>query len=715
MKNLSFIAAALCLLAASNLGATEQMRSGEWRVVKKADAQPCKSAAISDEKWPSLKKEAGKQIITVYPPNGSAGEPAKFVVMFGSAEVSDDWTADADQVAKWWNCEGEGQFDWYIEMAPDVREIVDPNVGGTFKMWICMEAVDGKRYAWYGDSPFQTKLNETNGANLNPGRIQLPADYRWDGVTSSAPGAAKDKPFATGETRLVTKDKAPAYQGFVHAFDGWEWIPVQVSAGKVIISWPGNGADACGGDVVKYLVYFGHKTDGNGWYPKPSATQKWFECKGSGQWSWYLECAPDVRQIVDENEGAYVAFVAVEFASGKRVPLYGELNATSKDYSADAVNSNAFHLPKDYKAGGEPTPTVEAGKPVWQELGGAVRTTGDLKAGQYRIISKADVPEWKGDLWSADKWRGSWVTRRQSLVNWPTAADDGDNKCVKFIVLVSTEFKNSPSWHLDAQKVKDWMECKGENQAAWIIECAPDVTQILDLNRHLSYYIWVLAEYSDGKRYPWFKEGGSDGYPGVEGYDDSKKGKVRDTCLKMYQNHEWAGQLRNKPEIESGKYRIITKDNAKPWTGELWTSDRFYGKNKTSGRKDMFSWPTAADDEWGNKAVKFIVYFGKRDTQTKWHTDASNVKKWFSQQGQAREDGAQYDWCIECAADVTQLVDTNADSNYNFWVVVEWSNGGRSPWYNTDFPTQESYNADKLRKNRIEISVTETAPKKKDE
>ncbi|MCC6148872.1 MAG: hypothetical protein IT461_01360 [Planctomycetes bacterium] len=694
------------------LGATEQLRSGQWQVITKENAPHCESPTWANADWTGVSKGEGQALITMLPPTGDVGRPAKFILMFGNADAASDWTGDAEKVGAWWNCKGEGQWGWTIECAFDVLQILDTNASGAYKLWVCLETVDGKRYPYYGASPVVNAYKDSDAAKLNPSCIRLPADYKW-GKANSRAGATKAS-LKEGSHAVIQKANAPAFEGSVWAFEGWVWEPVKVDGTATLIQWQMMADDPCAGPLVRFLLYFGDPGTGASWYPNPGKTRDWFECKGAGQWSWYIECAPDVTQCIDPNGGKYLCYVAAEYESGKRVPLYGDLNAKGKKYDSSVETAaNAIRIADGYKWPGG-APKVEAGKPVWQELGGAKRVEGDLKPGSYRVLTKKQVGEYKGNQWSADKWRGHWVSRRTVTITWAAAADDGDNKAVKFILLFSKELTNSPNWYFEAPKVKNWFECKGQDdkQQDWLIECAPDVTQLLELNGHLSYYVWIAVEYSDGKRYPWFKDDGSASWPKVESYDVAKMPAVQANCLKMYEDHQWAGQLRNESDLKSGEYRIVTKDNAKAFTGPFWSHDKFYGKMKSKGRQETLSWPTCSDDLFGNKAVKFIVYFGNRNAQKKWHADSSLVKKWFDLQGQAEADGLQYDWCLEVAPDVTQLLDTYKDSDYMAWVVVEYSNGKRAPFFGYDFPQQAGYNAgDALRKHVVKIDVTPKAPK----
>ena len=172
------------------LGATEQLRSGQWQVVTKDNAPDCQSPTWANADWTGVSKGEGQVLITLLPPTGDVGRPAKFILMFGNADAASEWTGDAEKVGAWWNCKGEGQWGWTIECAFDVLQILDTNASGTYTLWVCLETVDGKRYPYYGASAIVNEYKDSDAAKLNTSCIRLPADYKW-GQANSRAGAAK--------------------------------------------------------------------------------------------------------------------------------------------------------------------------------------------------------------------------------------------------------------------------------------------------------------------------------------------------------------------------------------------------------------------------------------------------------------------------------------------------------------------------------------------
>ena len=66
-------------------------------------------------------------------------------------------------------------------------------------------------------------------------------------------------------------------------------------------------------------------------------------------------------------------------------------------------------------------------------------------------------------------------------------------------------------------------------------------------------------------------------------------------------------------DLAPGKYRVVKKGQAPEWKGKMeadwdWIGDRYLSP---SNNGMIVTWPEVAADDFGNKPVKFILFFGE--------------------------------------------------------------------------------------------------------
>lgn len=138
-------------------------------------------------------------------------------------------------------------------------------------------------------------------------------------------------------------------------------------------------------------------------------------------------------------------------------------------------------------------------------------------------------------------------------------------------------------------------------------------------------------------------------------------------------------------QLGPGQFRVIWRDKAPKWTGTVFDASgsppKWKGENLGRGSRHLVTWPEAAGDDFGNKPVKYLLFFGRELLSPYWIPE--NVQKWFDHQAPE-----QLDWYIECAPDVRQLLDMNPSPNLTLFIAVELSNGKRYPFSGGFFDTR---------------------------
>ncbi|RIK64972.1 MAG: hypothetical protein DCC64_02560 [Planctomycetota bacterium] len=343
----------------------------------------------------------------------------------------------------------------------------------------------------------------------------------------------------SGGWEFVARAQAPDYTG-PDCFNP-AWKPLVKPAGPALIQWHAPLAHARHGRPISVRVLLG---EDNGWYAAAASSRLWLSGKGEGQRAFQAVCAPDVTQMLDENSESYGLWLAVEYQDGTRLPFYGAAFptlATAADGKVAAADW-CMRVPAGYdlaaaqsRAGNQP-----------QSLG----------QGQTRVVTQGRVTGFMGRVWTWEKWIGVEKASGPALISWPRAQADAENgKVVKYIVYFGST--DALPFNGDAARLKQWLELKGEGQWGWCLECAPDVTQILDTNTEGACRLWLAVEFESGKRVGY--QGSQ--CPKVVPFTESMRNLVDKSAAKMPQGY--------KPE--SDKMDIRGRLGAYLKVGRQWT------------------------------------------------------------------------------------------------------------------------------------------------
>jgi hypothetical protein len=295
-------------------------------------------------------------------------------------------------------------------------------------------------------------------------------------------GAILTTELPSGGWEIVPASKLEPYEG--PACFNEQWKALKRPTGAVLVSWFLPVANKDHGRPTSVFVLSG---EDNGWQRDPDKARQWLSGKGDGQKPYVIVCAPDVTQLVDSNSAEYSLWLAVEYADGARLPFYGEGfpkvqaigNSTATNYESWAIQ-----VPANYKLDGN--------------LSRAGNAPVKLKQGLGQIVTSDKAPEFKGRAWAWPKWLGVEKGETAALISWaPAPALPEDGRPVKYLLFFGK--LEAPVFNDSTARVAQWLSGKGDGQWDRYVECAADVTQILDLNKD-KYRVFLAVEYESGKR-----------------------------------------------------------------------------------------------------------------------------------------------------------------------------------------------------------------------
>ncbi|CAG0931109.1 hypothetical protein PLCT1_01639 [Planctomycetaceae bacterium] len=295
-------------------------------------------------------------------------------------------------------------------------------------------------------------------------------------------GAVLTTEMPSGSWEIVPAAKLEAYEG--PACFNEEWKPLKRTSADPLITWFLPTAHKDHGRPLSIFILSG---EDNGWQRDSEKARLWLSGKGEGQRPYVVVCAPDVTQLLDPNRDEYSLWLAVEYADGARLPFYGTGFPRTHTLGAKPypnIEPWAIQLPVDYKQS-EPT-SRQGNAPV------------SLKQGQGRIVARDKAPEFKGRAWAWHKWLGVEKGETAALISWaPAPAQPEDGRPVKYFLFFGK--LEAPVFNDNPNRVAQWLSGKGDGQWELYVECAADVTQVLDLNKD-KYRVFLAVEFESGKR-----------------------------------------------------------------------------------------------------------------------------------------------------------------------------------------------------------------------
>lgn len=319
----------------------------------------------------------------------------------------------------------------------------------------------------------------------------------------------------SGSWEIVPGNQCEAYEG--PACFGESWKPLKRSGDSVLVSWFVPRAHRVHGRPISVMVLSG---EDNGWTRDEIKAREWLSGRGEGQRPYVIMCAPDVTQLVDPNKAEYSLWLAVEFADGARLPFWGE------------------GFPSIAPIGGNPSTAVEpwaVQMPADYQLAGNLRREGNRprshRTGHAEMVQRAAAPSFAGRAFAWEKWMGVEKPEGAALITWPSApaqADDG--KPVRYFVYFGKP--EAPVFNDSPARIADWFGGKGDGQWEFFIECAADVTQVLDINKD-KYRVYIAVEFESGKRVGYQ---GMD-CPRVEAYSEALISRVSRNAFRMPLNY----------------------------------------------------------------------------------------------------------------------------------------------------------------------------------
>ncbi|MBP9890808.1 MAG: hypothetical protein KBG84_02795 [Planctomycetes bacterium] len=366
----------------------------------------------------------------------------------------------------------------------------------------------------------------------------------------------------SGSWEILPATQCEPYEGAACFSENWK--PLVRGESDAVISWFLPKASTLHGRPISVLVLSGEDT---GWTRDEVKSREWLSCRGEGQRPYMIVCAPDVTQLHDPNSAKYALWLAVEYADGARLPFYGDGFPSAKQVGGSPANSLepwAARLPANYKLEG----------PLSREGNVPKRQ----RTGHGELIKRETAPEFKGRAWAWDKWLGVEKGESAALISWPPApaqADDG--KPVRYFLffgkLEAAVFNDS------ASRVAQWMGGRGDGQWEFYFECAPDVTQVLDLNKD-KYRVFLAVEFESGKRM---------GYQGldcprVETYSEAMLSRVARNAYRMPVNY---GRPRP-PEMVDIRDRVqVYLKEGRSWTSKNTVKIFSTGESVTYSRVEI--------------------------------------------------------------------------------------------------------------------------------
>jgi hypothetical protein len=341
------ILALLCVAGALHAGVvlTVEMPSGSWEIVPAKHCELYEGPACFSEHWKPIKRDTSDAVISWFLPKASPlhGRPISVIVLSGD---DNGWTRDEIKAREWLSGRGEGQRPYVVFCAPDVTQLHDPN-SAQYSLWLAVEYADGARLPFWGEGfPVAQQAGNSPAVSLEPWAVRLPLEYKLEGELVRAGNVPKR--MRTGHSELIKREAAPEFKGRSWAWD--KWLGAEKGEQAALISWPPAPVQPEEGKPVRYFLYF---SDINAPVFNDNAARvaRWLGGTGEGQWDFYMECAPDVTQVLDLNKDKYRVFLAVEFESGKRVGYQG-LDCPRVEAYSEAMLSrvarNACRLPVNY-------------------------------------------------------------------------------------------------------------------------------------------------------------------------------------------------------------------------------------------------------------------------------------------------------------------------------------------------------------------------------
>ncbi len=310
---------------------------------------------------------------------------------------------------------------------------------------------------------------------------------------------------------------------------------------------------------------------------------------------------------------------------------------------------------------------------------GAVLTT-EMHSGSWEIVPSAKQEAYEGPDCFNESWKPLKRTASDPLVTWFLPAAHKDHGRPLSIFVLSGE---DNGWQRDADKARLWLSGKGEGQRPYVAICAPDVTQLLDPNRD-EYSIWLAVEYADGARLPFYGAG----FPRVHTLGAQPEKAIEPWAIQLPVDYKLTGNLARKGNSpaapKQGQGSLVTGDKAPEFKGRAWGWAKWLGVEKGETAV-LITWAPASAQAEDGKPVKYLLYFSKLEAPV-FNDNPTRVAQWHSGKG----DG-QWDRYIECAADVTQVLDLNKDK-YRVFLAVEFESGKRVGYQGRDCPRIDVYN-----------------------
>lgn len=309
---------------------------------------------------------------------------------------------------------------------------------------------------------------------------------------------------------------------------------------------------------------------------------------------------------------------------------------------------------------------------------GVVLTT-DMPSGAWEILAPHRVEPYEGPACFAPGWKA--LTREPSaaLVSWflPKASKAHGRPIATWVL-----FGDDNGWTSDEVKARQWLSGKGEGQRPYVVVCAPDVTQLVDPNAD-RYSIWLVVEYADGARLPFF----GPGFPAAQVVGGSPATNIEPWAVQIPPQYNLAGRHAREgnraKSHRTGHAELVKRAQAAPFAGRAWSWDKWQGVEKGENAA-LISWPPAPTQPEDGKPVRYFVLFGELNAPV-FCNEAARVAEWLSGRG-----NGQWEFFIECAADVNQVLDLNKDK-YRVFLAVEFESGRRVGYQGVDCPRVDAY------------------------
>lgn len=312
-------------------------------------------------------------------------------------------------------------------------------------------------------------------------------------------------------------------------------------------------------------------------------------------------------------------------------------------------------------------------------LGAGVVLTTDMPSGSWEIVPANRVEPYEGPACYGPGWKAARRESAAGLVSWflPKASKLHGRPIAVWVLC-----GDDNGWTADELTARQWLSGQGKGQRPYVVVCAPDVTQLIDPNAD-SYAIWLVVEYADGARLPFF---GAE-FPKTQAIGGSPAAAIESWAVQMPQQYALNGQLAREgnraKSHRTGHAEMVKRAQAPAFAGRAWAWDKWRGMEKGE-HAALISWPPAPAQPEDGKPVRYFVLFGELDAPV-FNDDAARVAEWLSGKG-----NGQWEFFIECAADVNQVLDLNKEK-YRVYLAVEFESGRRAGYQGVDCPRVENY------------------------